>query len=136
MFVLGSTEAALMVNFTLSSHQPEKCAMRTAWVQWRASRATVYPGRCHGTFCGPARNWREISYESSLSRPQKNTTHARDFTSLRTLCIFEKLSSTSLRRFRWPYVFSIVNADVDKYHRHLYTLLVLVELVRGLYFNA
>ena len=53
--LLGSTEAALMGNFTPISRRPAKCAMRTAWVhsgQWRAKRATVYPGDVIALFAG------------------------------------------------------------------------------------
>ena len=52
---LASTEAALMGNFTPISRRPAKCAMKNCLrTQWRASRAIVYPGKCHGIFCGPA----------------------------------------------------------------------------------
>ena len=38
---LGSTEAALMGNFTPISRRPAKCAMRTAWVHSGALRAPL-----------------------------------------------------------------------------------------------
>ena len=39
--LLGSTEAALMRNFTPISRRPAKCAMRTAWVHSGALRAPL-----------------------------------------------------------------------------------------------
>ena len=39
--LLGSTEAALMGNFTPISRRPAKCAMKTAWVHSGALRAPL-----------------------------------------------------------------------------------------------
>ena len=38
---MGSTEAALIGNFTPISRQPAKCAMRTAWVRSGTLRAPL-----------------------------------------------------------------------------------------------
>ena len=77
--LLGSTEAALIGHFTPISRRPAKCAMRIAWVHSGALRA---PLRIQGDVMAHFAGRREISHESSLSGPQKHTTHAPDYTAL------------------------------------------------------
>ena len=64
-----------MGNFTPISRRPAKCAMRTACAHSGALRAPLIQGDVMEHFAG----WREIFQKSSLSRPQKHTTHAPDY---------------------------------------------------------
>ena len=77
--LLGSTEAALMGNFTPVSRRPAKCAMRIAWVHSGALRAPLcIQGDVMAHFAG--RREIGVSHESSLSRPHKHKTRAPDYT--------------------------------------------------------
>ena len=77
--LLGSTEAALMGNFTPISRRPAKCAMRTAWVHSGALRA---PLCIQGDVMAHFAVWREIDVKFAMraaSVDSKNTTHAPDY---------------------------------------------------------
>ena len=85
-----------MGNFTPISRQPAKYAMKSAWVHSGALRAPLcIQGDVMAHFAGR----REISHESSFSRPQKHTTHAPAYS---CLCVisFSLLISNIASRLR------------------------------------
>ena len=57
--LLGSTEAALMGNFTPISRRPAKCAMRIAWVHSGALRAPLW---LDGALCAPIVPLRDAAF--------------------------------------------------------------------------
>ena len=74
----GSTEAALMGNFTPISRWPAKCTMTSLWIH---SCARSAPPCKQAVLMAQFAGRREIFHESSCSRPQKHTTHAPDYIS-------------------------------------------------------
>ena len=78
--LLGSTEAALMGNFTSISRRPAKCAMNTAWVHSGAVRAPLCPqGDVMAHFAGRREIGVKFPMRAASVDPNKNTTHAPDY---------------------------------------------------------
>ena len=77
--LLGSTEVAFMGNFMPGSGWPAKCAVTSLWMH-RGARSA--PLCTQAVLMAHVADRRKIgvknSHESSLSRPQKHTTHAPD----------------------------------------------------------